>query len=346
MTKLNRFTSLSELSDAQLLDILELAESMKRSDYRSREAEGKVLGLLFFNPSLRTKVSFEAAAVHLGAGVSVISPGQGTWSMEMRKNAVMDGDKTEHIKEAVQVLSQYCDAIGVRAFSSLKDRDADYAEDVLSAVLEYATVPVINLESAMAHPCQAMADWMTLREILGPNGLKGKKLVLTWAPHPFPLPMAVPLSVLDMATRSGIDVTLACPPDRLPDAELMVPLRRQAEASGSALVIDHDQEGALHGADVVYAKAWAGPGVYTNPDQEAVSRLETHRNWTLTPDKMALTNDARFMHCLPVRRNVVVADAVLDGPSAVHIQQASNRLHVQKAILRKIWLAETAIRKQ
>jgi N-acetylornithine carbamoyltransferase len=340
MDKMSRFTALNELSDAQLLDILELAEVMKRSDYRSREAEGKVLGLLFFNPSLRTKVSFEAAAVHLGAGVSVISPGQGTWSMEMRDGAVMDADKTEHIKEAVQVLSQYCDAIGVRAFSTLKDRDADYSEQVLSAVIKHATVPVINLESAMAHPCQALADWMTLREILGPDGLKGKKLVLSWAPHPYPLPMAVPLSVLDMATRSGIDITLACPPDRLPDAELMVTLRRQAEASGSTMVIDHDQIGALRGADVVYAKSWAGPGVYVDPAQEAVSRLETHRGWTLTQDKMFVTNNARFMHCLPVRRNVVVDDAVLDGPHAVHIQQASNRLHVQKAILRKIWVGD------
>lgn len=334
---MKHFTSLADFSDAELLEILNLADTLKSRRYRSRSAEGMVLGLLFFNPSLRTKVSFEAAAAHLGATSSIISPGQGSWTLETRFGAVMDGNKTEHVKEAVQVLSRYCDAIGVRAFSTLKDLDADLQETVLRDIVQYATVPVINMESAMEHPCQALADWMTIRELFGQEQLPQKKLVLTWAPHPHPLPQAVPMSVLDMASRSGIQVTLACPPEMVVSERYLERFQRQCALRGQSLEIVHDQQAALAGADVVYAKSWASPLIYENPVLEAQLRTQTYADWTLTAAKMALTNQAYFMHCLPVRRNVVVTDEVLDSARAVHIDEAENRLHAQKAVLMKLW---------
>lgn len=331
------FVQLEDYSNTELFEIFDLADSMKAEKFRNPIAAGKMLGLLFFNPSLRTKVSFETVASHFGASTSVISPGQGSWSLEMNEGVVMDQNKTEHIKEAIQVLSQYCDALGVRAFSTLKDQEADYHETVMKTVLKYATVPVINLESAMSHPCQAMADWMTVRELFGKDELSGKKLVLSWAPHPFPLPMAVPLSVLDFATRSGMDVTLACPLEMTPDNLFLQKFKDKSAQNETRFTIEHDQNEALKGANVVYAKSWASPLIYENPIGEAELRLKINRNWTITPSKMEYTDDAFFMHCLPVRRNVVVDDAVLDSKNSVHIQQAENRLHVQKAILRKLW---------
>lgn len=336
-SEIRHFKRLQDFSNEELLSILNLADDMKQQAFRRPIAAGKMLGLLFFNPSLRTKVSFETSAAHFGAGVSVIAPGQGSWSLEMKEGAIMDGDKTEHIKEAIQVLSQYCDAIGVRSFATLKNMSDDYSELVLTTVAKHASVPIINLESAMGHPCQGLADWMTVREEFGAEHLKGKKLVLTWAPHPFPLPQAVPLSVLDFATRSGMDVTLAAPPEMVPDEQFMASFRQQSDSMGSNFEIIHDQREALKGADVVYAKAWASPIVYSDPALESRLRLETYRNWSVDTDKMKITNQARFMHCLPVRRNVVVTDAVLDSPTSIHIRQAANRLHAQKAILRNLW---------
>ncbi len=337
MAEIRHFKRLQDYSNDALLSLLDLADDMKRSSFRAPIAAGRMLGLLFFNPSLRTKVSFETTAAHFGAGVSVIAPGQGSWSLEMREGAIMDSDKTEHIKEAIQVLSQYCDAIGVRSFATLKNKSDDYDELVLNTVSKFASVPIINLESAMGHPCQAMADWMTVREEFGADQLKGKKLVLTWAPHPFPLPQAVPLSVLDFATRSGMDVTLAAPPEMVPDDMNLMQFKQQSDAMGSNFEVIHDQREALADADVVYAKAWASPIVYSDPVLESRLRLETYRNWTVDSDKMSVTNEARFMHCLPVRRNVVVTDSVLDSLTSIHIRQAANRLHAQKAILRTLW---------
>jgi N-acetylornithine carbamoyltransferase len=331
------FLSLTDWSNTELLKLLDNADELKSCNYRSRQAEGKVLGLLFFNPSLRTKVSFEVAAVHLGAGSSIISPGAGSWTLETEFGAVMNGNKTEHLKEAIQVLSRYCDAIGVRAFSTLKDKHDDYSERLMNAIAQYATVPIINMESAMEHPCQAMADWMTLRELFKSKDLSQKKLVLTWAPHPSALPQAVPVSVLDMASRSGIQVTLACPPEMTLEDPFMARFKQQCQENGNTLVVEHNQQTALQNADVVYAKSWASPLVYDNPLEEARLRKEVYPNWTLGAEKMSHTNNAFFMHCLPVRRNVVVTDQVLDSAQARHIDEAENRLHVQKSILMRLW---------
>lgn len=334
---IRNFVSMANWSDQDLLELLDTADALKSRNFRSREGEGKVLGLLFFNPSLRTKVSFEVASAHFGATTSIISPGQGSWTLETEIGAIMNGNKTEHVKEAVQVLSRYCDAIGVRAFSTLKDKNADMSEAVIRDITQYADVPIINLESAMEHPCQSMADWMTIRELFGKNQLADKKLVLTWAPHPFPLPQAVPNSVLEMASRSGIQLTLACPPEMVPEDPFLSRYKEQCRQKGHEMVIEHDQQKALQGADVVYAKSWAAPVIYDEPLREAQLRKEIYKDWTLSGAKMKATNDAYFMHCLPVRRNVVVTDDVIDGPRARHIDEAENRLHAQKAILMKLW---------
>jgi N-acetylornithine carbamoyltransferase len=336
-SNMQHFDTMAKWSDQDLLTLLDNADKLKKNNTRNTSATGKVLGLLFFNPSLRTRVSFEVSAAHFGATSSVVSPGQGAWTLETRIGAVMDGNKTEHIKEAVQVLSKYCDAIGVRAFSTLRDREADESEFILNQIIQYADVPVINLESAMEHPCQSMADWMTFRELLGKNDLNSRKLVLTWAPHPSPLPLAVPLSVLEAGIRSGLQVTLACPEEMVPAQTAMDRFNVLAQNAGSTVVIEHDQQKALSRADIVYAKSWASGLVYENPLHEQNLRTKNYRHWTLDTEKMDFTNNAHFMHCLPVRRNVVVTDKVLDAPSAAHIQQAENRLHVQKAILMRLW---------
>lgn len=335
-SNLIHFTRMADWSNADLNALIDTAIRLKSGALTSQAGNGKVLGLVFFNPSLRTKISFEVAAAHLGATTALVQPGQGSWTLETEPGAIMDGNKTEHVKEAIQVLSQYCDAIGVRAFSGLKDRDSDVGDVLLNRIREFATVPVINLESAMEHPCQGLADWMTIKELF-PGGTAGKKLVLTWAPHPNPLPVAVPNSVLEVASRSGIDVTLACPPEMLLSDVTLERVKTMCASHGSRFVVDHDQRRALQAADVVYAKSWASGLVYTDPEKEKSLRWETYRDWTLTGEKMALTSGAKFMHCLPVRRNVVVADEVIDSPNAVHIQEAGNRLHVQKAILMKLW---------
>ncbi|MEX0684552.1 MAG: N-acetylornithine carbamoyltransferase [Balneolales bacterium] len=330
------FTSLSDFSNEELLDLLDLAMRIKKDDYRTQAAAGKMLGLLFFNPSLRTRTSFETAAAHLGASISIIQPGQGTWTFENGDGVVMNGSKTEHIKEAIQVLSGYCDVLGVRAFAAMDSFEDDKNDRFLNEIKALAKVPLINLESAWEHPCQGLADWLTFREVLG-NQIKKKKIVLTWAPHPNALPMAVPNSVLEVAARSGADVTLTCPEEMMLDNSVIENARNHAAGHGKDIIITSDQKAAFDGADVIYAKSWAPSLVYDDAEKAVTLRTQSYKDWTVTAGKMDLTNNASFMHCLPIRRNVVADDAVLDHPRAAHIQQAGNRLHAQKAILMKLW---------
>lgn len=332
----NHFLRLSDLDSSALNRVLQDALRLKRDNFRQPVAAGKVMGLLFLNPSLRTRLSFETLALHIGAAATIIQPGQGTWTFETRMGAVMDADRTEHLKEAIQVIGAYSDLIGVRAFAGMHDLDEDLQDRLLNQIASYATVPVINMESAREHPCQALADGLTLLEQF--NGVPaGKKFVLSWAPHPKPLPMAVPHSALEIAARLGMQVTLACPPEMVPDGRIIDQVASQATLAGGALTIEHDQQAAFDGADVVYGKSWAGPVVYTHPEHEQQLRTQTYANWTITPETMAHTRQAAFMHCLPVRRNVVVTDEVLDGPAAIHIRQAENRLHAQKALVMRMW---------
>jgi len=293
------------------------------------------LALVFFNPSLRTRTSMELAGAQLGAHVTTITPGQGTWGFAWQDGVVMDGAEAEHIREAVGVLSRYYDALGVRVFASLTDYAQDRDEVLMRTILDAATVPVVNLESAFYHPCQALGDAATLMTHFD-GAVRGKKFVLSWAYHPKALPTAVPNSALLMACRLGMQVTVARPDGYALDPGVMNQALRYAAQHETTLTETTDPAEAFDGADVIYAKAWGGALVYRDPQAEAEQRQRL-RNWRVTAALMRRTREAAFMHCLPVRRGVVVDDAVLDGPHAIHLLQAEFRLHAQKAILEYIW---------
>jgi N-acetylornithine carbamoyltransferase len=277
----------------------------------------------------------ELAAAHLGAFPTVLTPGQGTWNLEARDDVRMDGDRAEHVREAVGVLGRYVDALGVRSFASLTDAAADRADAVFSAVVAASSVPVVNLESARWHPCQALADAAALREHT--NGdVAGKRFVLTWAPHPNPLPRAVPHSALLMATRLGMDVVVARPDGFELDADVMALAHATAARHGGTVAETDARADALDGAVAVYAKAWSGRAVYDDRPAEAAARAGLDA-WRVTDADLDATGDGVFMHCLPVRRGVVVDGSVLDGPRALHLLQAEYRLHAQKAILEWVW---------
>lgn len=301
----------------------------------SQVARHRSLGLLFFNPSLRTRTSMELAAVQLGAHATTLVVGQGTWQIEWRDGVVMDGPAVEHLREAIGVLSQYYDALGVRVFAAQTDYEQDRDELLLQAIVRAATVPVINLESAFYHPCQALADAATVLTHLG-DSVQGQRFVLSWAYHPRPLPMAVPNSALLMAARLGMDVVLAHPPGFELDEGVMAQAQADAARRGGQVTVVHDQAEAFEGAAIVYAKSWGSRLLYTSPAEEAALRTR-YRHWRVTPELMARTQQAAFMHCLPVRRNVVVDDAVLDSPQAIHLKQAAFRLYAQKTILEYVW---------
>lgn len=298
-------------------------------------AHGRSIGLMFFNPSLRTRTSMELAAAQLGAFSTTLTPGAGTWKFAFARGAVMNGEEAEHIHEAVGVLSRYYDALGVRVFASLTDYEQDRQETLMKTIMEAATVPVVNLESAFYHPCQALADAATITQHFDGDP-SSRKFVLSWAYHPRALPMAVPHSALLQAARLGMEVVVARPDAYRLDDGVMTEARRYAASFGKTVVETSNLDEAFDGADVVYAKAWAGPLVYTSPAEEAAIRAQ-HQDWRVTAERMRRTNDGVFMHCLPVRRNVVVDDAVIDGPKAIHLTQAEFRLHAQKAILEQIW---------
>jgi N-acetylornithine carbamoyltransferase len=298
-------------------------------------ARGKSLALLFFNSSLRTRTSMELAAAQLGAHSTTITPGQGTWSFAWDDGVLMEGVEAEHIHEAVGVLSRYYDALGVRVFASMNDYEKDRNEVLLNRFIEAATVPVINMESAFYHPCQALGDAATLMTHFD-RQVAGRRFVLAWTYHPKALPMAVPNSALLMAARLGMQVTVAAPATYALDAGVLSQARSYAARHGTTVEEVSDMDAAFEGADVVYAKAWGGALAYADPLAEDKVRKQ-YRRWRVTEQRMALTNQAAFMHCLPVRRNVVVDDSVLDGPAAIHLLQAEFRLHAQKAILASLW---------
>ena len=340
---MNHLTTWSDLPDGVWDACLERALVHGRDRRWTQAAHGRALGLLFFNPSLRTRTSMELAAAHLGAFPTVLTPGQGTWTLETREGVVMDGDRAEHVRDAVGVLGRYVDALGVRSFATLTDAEADRADAVLSAIVAASSVPVVNLESARWHPCQALADAAALRDHAG--DVAGKRFVLTWAPHPNPLPRAVPNSALVMAARLGMDVVVARPDGFALDADVMQTARETAERFGGSVSETTDRAEALDGALAVYAKAWAGEEIYTDRAAEAARRGE-HADWRVTEADLDRTDGGVFMHCLPVRRGVVVDDAVLDGGRSLHLLEAEYRLHAQKAILEWVWGLEEGKRKE
>jgi N-acetylornithine carbamoyltransferase len=327
----SHFLNTQDWSRADLDALLAQAAAFKRNKLGDA-LKGKSIALLFFNPSMRTRTSFELGAFQLGGHAVVLQPGKDAWPIEFGTGTVMDGETEEHIAEVARVLSRYVDLIGVRAFPKFQDWSVDREDNVLRAFAKYASVPVINMET-ITHPCQELAHILALQEHFGTADLRGKKYVLTWTYHPKPLNTAVANSALTIATRFGMDVTLLCPtPEYVLDERYMEFARANVAANGGSFRISHDIDDAYRGAHAVYAKSWGALPYFGRWDQEKPSR-EKHRHFIVDERKMTLTDNGVFSHCLPLRRNVKATDAVMDSPACIAIIEAENRLHVQKAIM-------------
>jgi N-acetylornithine carbamoyltransferase len=326
---MNNFLITSDFSSNEIESLFDLALQYKNRQISDKPLSGKSVALVFFNPSLRTRASMQVGIYELGGNAVILEPGGTSWTLEHQDGVVMDSNKTEHLKEFVQVLERYVSAIGVRTFAELKDWELERTEPILSAFAKYATKPIINLESAMHHPCQSLADMLTIREKLGD---KPKKVLLTWAWHPKPLPMAVPNSFALAAAQMGHDLRIAHPKDYELDDELM----KQIRSYGGNVEIVNDIESAYNDVEVVYAKSWGSKNFYGDTDKDIEFRQNLRKDWIVNEAKMAKTNNGIFMHCLPVRRNVIVTDGVIDSPNSVVIDEAENRLHIQKAIMTKL----------
>jgi N-acetylornithine carbamoyltransferase len=333
------FLSTQDWSREALDALLAQAAAYKLSP-AGRELAGKSIALLFFNPSMRTRTSFELGAFQLGGHAIVLQPGKDAWPIEFDAGGVMEGEAEEHVAEVARVLSRYVDLIGVRAFPKFQDWSVDREDRVIHAFAKYATVPVINMET-ITHPMQELAHVLALQQhfaTIDPRSspgqlLRGRKYVLTWTWHPRPLNTAVANSALQIATRYGMDVTLLCPtPEYLLDPRYMDFARANVAANGGSLTVCHDPESAYRDAHVVYAKSWGALPYFGRWDQEKPIR-DAHRHFIVDERKMALTHDAVFSHCLPLRRNVKATDAVMDSAACIAIDEAENRLHVQKAVM-------------
>ncbi len=313
--------------DAVLLE----AASFKR-ERMGDSLKGKSVALVFFNPSLRTRTSFELGAFQLGGHAVVLQPGKDAWPIEFDLGTVMDAEAEEHVAEVAKVLSRYVDMIGVRAFPKFVDWAVDRQDKVLRGFATHATVPVINMET-ITHPCQELAHIQALHQHFGTTDLRGKKYVLTWTYHPKPLNTAVANSALTIATRMGMDVTLLCPtPEYVLDPRYMDWAQKNVAESGGSLQVSHDIESAYADADIVYAKSWGALPYFGHWGNEKPVR-DQYRHFIVDEAKMALTNNGVFSHCLPLRRNVKATDAVMDSPRCLAIDEAGNRLHVQKAVM-------------
>jgi N-acetylornithine carbamoyltransferase len=327
------FLKTSDWDREQLEALLASALRFKRGEDESRTLAGRSVALVFFNPSLRTRASMQVGIYELGGNSVVLEPGGTSWTLEHREHVVMDGDKTEHVAEFVRVLGRYCSMIGVRTFAALKDWDEERTDPILNAFARYSEVPIVNLESAMHHPCQALADMLTIKEKLGEGR---KRVLLTWAWHPKPLPMAVPNSFALAAAQMGHDLVIAHPPGYELDEDLMCEINNAAFDAGSTVSRTDDVESAFDGAQVVYAKSWGSKDCYGAPQEDVEMRAGYRRDWIVDAAKMARTDAGLFMHCLPVRRNCIVTDEVIDSPASVVTDEAENRLHAQKAVMGKL----------
>lgn len=311
---MKKFTSVDDIQNLESL--VTLAKTIKSDPFAYPEkGKNKTIGLLFFNPSLRTRLSTQKAALNLGMHAIVMNLNTEGWSLEFEDGAIMDGTSVEHVKEAAQVVSQYCDIIAIRSFPTLTDKQKDEEEYVISAFLKYASVPVISLEGATEHPLQAVADALTIEEY---KTKARPKVVLTWAPHPKALPHAVPNSFVKVMKKADVDFVITHPEGYALNPEFT-----------EGVTITHNQDEAFAGADFIYAKNWSSYDDYGHI-------LSKDTSWTVTTEKMALTDNAKFMHCLPVRRNMIVTDAVLDSEASIVISQANNRTFAAQAILTKL----------
>ena len=311
---MKNFTSVNDVPNIEKLvqDALNAKDNpLKMNDL----GRGKTMGLLFFNPSLRTRLSTHKAALNLGMSVMTMDMDKHGWKLEFEDGAVMNANTAEHIREGAAVISQYCDIIGIRTFPTLTDREQDYSEHILNQFMQHATVPIVSLESATRHPLQSLTDLITIREH---QKTERPKVVLSWAPHPKALPQAVANSFLEWMIAANMEVRVTHPEgyELSPEFAQNVP-------------IEYNQKKAFEDADFIYTKNWSSYNDYGKI-------LTQNSNWMITPDKMAVTNEAYFMHCLPVRRNVVVADAVIDSKQSLVIQQANNRTYAAQAVLKNI----------
>lgn len=329
------FLASDEWTDDDVLSLIDRAGELK-AGAAARSLAGRVLVGVFFDPSLRTRTSFEVAMARHGGHMVVLEPGRGSWPIETRPGVVMDGAAVEHLVEAARVLGRYGDLLAVRAFPGAATWEEARQDAVVRGFAANAGVGVINLESARRHPCQGLADALTLRERFGPDA-RGRKFVLSWAWHPKALPTAVPASAAIAAARLGLEVVVARPEGFDLDPDDMDAVAAIAGRAGGSLAVADDLDAAVAGADAVYAKSWGSLALFGQPRQEAELR-EPHRDWRVDERRMATTRDGAglFMHCLPVRRNVVVTDGVLDGAWSVVVDQAENRLWAQQALLERL----------
>lgn len=330
MTKRD-FLALEDWSVDAIDAVLALATRVKRGEITGG-LERKLLAMVFMDPSLRTRSSMEAAMFLHGGHAMVLEPGKGSWALETEHGAVMDQATVEHIAEAARVLGRYADALAVRVFPRGGDWALERQDRIIRDFARFCEKPVINLESSRRHPCQALADAMTLREKLGDT--RGKRFVLTWAWHPKALPTAVPASAIVAAARLGMEIAIARPEGYELDPEDTGLARQLNQESGGMVHIFDNMDEALVGADAVYVKSWGSLQAFGRPEDEQRMRAGL-RDWLLTPNRLRSTRGGKgiVMHCLPVRRNVEIADAVLDGPNSVVVDQAENRLHAQRALL-------------
>lgn len=313
---MKRFLSSADIGD--LHQALQEALAIKADRYANVElGRNKTLLMIFFNNSLRTRLSTQKAAMNLGMNVIVLDVNQGAWKLETERGVIMDGDKSEHLLEAIPVMGCYCDIIGVRSFAKFENKEDDYSEKILQQFIDYSGRPVFSMESATRHPLQAFADFITIEEH---KRTERPKVVLTWAPHPKALPQAVPNSFAEWMIAAGYDLTIAQPEGYELD-----------EKFTQGATITHNQDEALAGADFVYAKNWAA---YSDPNYGKV--LSKDMSWTVSKEKMALTNNAFFMHCLPVRRNMIVTDDVIEAPTSLVIPEAANREISATAVLKRM----------
>lgn len=313
---MKQFTNVKDIGnlDAAVKEALEVKKN--RFAYKHL-GENKTLLMIFFNSSLRTRLSTQKAAMNLGMNVIVLDVNQGAWKLETERGVIMDGDKPEHLLEAIPVMGCYCDVIGVRSFARFENKEDDYSEKIISQFIRYSGRPVFSMEAATRHPLQSFADLITIEEY---KTKKRPKVVLTWAPHPKALPQAVPNSFAEWMREADYDFVITHPKGY----EL-------SEEFTAGVPIIYDQDEALTGADFVYAKNWSA---FADPNYGKV--LSTDRSWTITTEKMALTNNAYFMHCLPVRRNMIVSDDVIEGPRSIVIPEAANREISAQVVLKHI----------
>lgn len=310
---MKHFTSVDDITDPGLL--VKEAISIKKDPFAFKKlGENRTLGLLFFNSSLRTRMSTQKAAQSLGMDVIIMNVTQDSWQIEMEEGVVMNGGKAEHVKEAAAVMGSYCDILGIRSFPGLVDREEDYNEKILGSFIKYAGVPIVSLESATLHPLQSLADLLTIEEFKKKDK---PKVVLTWAPHIKALPQAVPNSFAEWMVKADYDFVITHPEGMELNEKFTV-----------GATINHNQEEALKDADFVYVKNWSSYKDY--------GKVKDAPGWLINNEKLAVTSQAKVMHCLPVRRNVVIADEVLDGPNSIVIPQANNRVYAAQAVLKSI----------